>query len=153
MSMVSQVLLAGGQVFFPGDLSFSPLGSAQNELNNLDGPKIPNKTNLEPVLGLTDVSVVQAYGLVWFYRCNVSSKWENHKLYSKTVYSATVPCSTILLCLHYDFASWHVQLVWCRIHTCEILVCMLVKWTVSLFDIIFTLWHMWNACVSMRGSK
>ena len=42
---VSQVLLAGGQVCFPGDLSFSPLDSAQNELNNLDGPKIPNKNN------------------------------------------------------------------------------------------------------------
>ena len=40
---VSQVLLAGGHVFFPGDISFSPLDSAQNELNNLDGPKIPIK--------------------------------------------------------------------------------------------------------------
>ena len=39
---VSQV--AGVSVFFfHRDLSFSPLDSAQNELNNFEGPKIPNK--------------------------------------------------------------------------------------------------------------
>ena len=38
----SQVLLAGSQVFFLGDLPFSPhltIDLAQNEWNNLDGSK------------------------------------------------------------------------------------------------------------------
>ena len=42
----SQVLLAGGQVFFLGDLPFLPhltIDSAQNELNNLDRPENPNQ--------------------------------------------------------------------------------------------------------------
>ena len=41
----------------------------------------------------------------------------DHCLSIYFTYSATVPCSTILLCLHYVFASRHVQL----------LVCMLVN--------------------------
>ena len=52
---VSQIRLAGAHVFFfLGICHFHPL-TTQN-----DGPKIPNKKNLEPVLGLTNVSVVRA---------------------------------------------------------------------------------------------
>ena len=46
---LSQVLLAGGQLVFLGDLPFSPhltINLAQNEWDNLDGPQNPNqKTN------------------------------------------------------------------------------------------------------------
>ena len=55
----SQVLLAGGQVVFLGDLQFSSyltIDSAQNKWNNLDGPLNPNgkkkKNTCSILLGL-----------------------------------------------------------------------------------------------------